>query len=57
VQQLAQLLDRDIVVLPQREHREILRVGEAKRIEQRLVGAVEGMRGRIDREAEHRAQP
>ncbi|MNT57808.1 hypothetical protein D3C72_1952100 [compost metagenome] len=49
---LADTLDRHFVLLPERQQHEILRVGKAETIEQRLVRAVEGMRGRIDGETE-----
>src|SRR3979411_3434814 len=50
---LADLLDGDAVALPQAQHDEILRISEREGVEQRLVDPVEGMRGRIDREAQH----
>src|ERR1700704_2672984 len=50
---LADLLDGDAVALPQPQHDEILRISEREGVEQRLVDPVEGMRGRINREAQH----
>src|ERR1700716_4108945 len=53
---LADLLDGDAVALPQPQHDEILRISEREGVEQRLVDPVEGMRGRIDREAQQVVQ-
>src|SRR6266850_8050738 len=53
---LADSLDGHVVALPQREHDEILRIGQAERVEQRLVDAIERMRGGIHREAQHLVQ-
>ncbi|MGY4381003.1 hypothetical protein ACVWZ3_008642 [Bradyrhizobium sp. i1.3.6] len=51
-QLFADVLDRHVVALPQHKHHQILRVGQAEPVQQRLVDPVEGMRGRIDREAD-----
>ena len=45
-------LTGDAVALPQYQHHEILRIGQAEPLQQRLVEAVEGMRGGVDRKAE-----
>src|ERR1019366_3945592 len=49
---LAELLDRHLAALPKDQHREILRIGEPKFFEQRLIGLVDGVHGRIDGETE-----
>ena len=51
-QLLAEVADRLAVLLPQRHDRDVLRVGEAKLREDRLVGPAIGEIGRIDREAQ-----
>jgi len=39
------------IAFPQHQHHQILGIGQAEPIEQRLVDAVEGVRGRIERKA------
>ncbi|MGY3032283.1 hypothetical protein ACVIIV_001453 [Bradyrhizobium sp. USDA 4354] len=56
-QLLADFLDRHVVAFPQHQHHQILRIGQAEPIEQRLVDAVEGVRGGIDREADLVVEP
>src|SRR5665213_291699 len=54
---LADILQRNVVTLPQHQHDKILRIGEPEPVEQRLVDAVEGVGGRIHREADLVVQP
>ena len=56
-QPLADVLDRDVVALPQRQHDQILRVGQTELVEQRLVDAVERVRGGIHCKADLIIEP
>ncbi len=51
-QLLAEPADRHAVFVPQRQHHQILRVGEAEPLQRLAVDAVEGKPRRMDREAE-----
>ena len=48
----AETSDRLIVLLPKDDHRQILRIGQAQRVQERLVDPVERVAGRIDCEAQ-----
>jgi len=48
----ADVPQRHVVTLPQHQHHQILRIGQAEPVQQRLVDAVEGVRGGIDRKAD-----
>ena len=52
VEPLAEFAHRRAVLLPEHQHREVLRVGQAERLEQRLVQPRHRERGRMQREAE-----
>ncbi|MNC61323.1 hypothetical protein D3C75_1112600 [compost metagenome] len=51
-QPFAQAADRDIVLLPQRDDRDVLRVGQPKSLEDGFVGLAEGQVRRIDRKTQ-----
>ena len=46
-----------VALLPENQHDEILRIGQTEFVEQRLVDAVERVRGRIHREANLIVEP
>lgn len=54
MEQPREVLEREVTVLPQREHRHVLRVREPERLEQRAVEADERAGGRGDGEAQLR---
>ena len=56
-QALAQLAHRAVVALPQHHHRQVLRIGEAQAVQQRLVEPVEGVVRGIDGEAQEVVEP
>jgi tRNA/tmRNA/rRNA uracil-C5-methylase (TrmA/RlmC/RlmD family) len=55
-QPFAEVSDRLIVLFPKQNHRQILRIGQAELVQQRLVDAIERVAGGIDREAQELAQ-
>ena len=51
------VLDGRAVLLPQDQHRQVLGIGQAKRLEDRPVAPAERVRSRVDREAELSDRP